>query len=99
MKYPGSNAGQMGEQMSFTYNNASQLNSVTGAVPYVQSTAYDAAGRVDLRVLGGNVLTQEYVHFPWMTVNGQSRLQQMKTGVSGNLTSLQDLNYAYDPVW
>jgi YD repeat-containing protein len=45
MKYPGGNGGQVGEQVNFTYNLAGWLNSVTGALPYVQSTTYDAAGR------------------------------------------------------
>ena len=98
MKYPGGNAGQIGEQVNFTYNAAAQLNSVSGATPYVQSTTYDAAGRVDYRVLGSNVVHQDYVYHPWTTVNGQGRVQQIKAGVPGNLTSLQDLNYTYDAV-
>jgi RHS repeat-associated protein len=98
MKYPGGNAGQLGEQVNFTYNAAGLLNSVIGASTYAQSMAYDAAGRVTQRVLGSNVLQQNYVYYPWTTFKGQGRLQQIKAGVPGNLTSLQDLNYTYDAV-
>lgn len=38
----------------------------------------------------------EYVYFPWTTVNGAGRLQQLKSGTSGNMTSLQNLTYTYD---
>jgi RHS repeat-associated protein len=98
MKYPGGNAGQIGEQVNFAYNNAGQLNSVSGASAYVQSTAYDAAGRVTQRVLSSNVLQQNYVYYPWATLRGTGRLQQIKAGVPDDLTSLQDLNYTYDAV-
>jgi RHS repeat-associated protein len=98
MKYPGGNAGQIGEQVNFTYNAAGLLNSVIGASTYAQSTTYDAVGRVTQRVLGDNVLQQNYVYYPWTTFKGQGRLQQIKAGVPGNLTSLQDLNYTYDAV-
>jgi RHS repeat-associated protein len=98
MKYPGGNAGQIGEQVNFTYNAAGLLNSVIGASTYAQSMTYDAVGRVTQRVLGGNVLQQNYVYYPWTTFKGQGRLQQIKAGVPGNLTSLQDLNYTYDAV-
>ncbi len=98
MTYPGGNAGQIGEQVNFTYNNANQLNSVTGAVPYVQSTAYDAPGRVTQHVLGSNAVQQNYAYYPWTTRTGNGRLQQLTSGVQGNLTSLQNLNYTYDAV-
>ncbi len=50
------------------------------------------------RVLGSNAVQQNYVYFPWTTVNGQGRLQQLTSGVVGKLTSLQNLNYTYDAV-
>ncbi len=66
--------------------------------PYAQSTSYAAAGRVELQVLGSNVLRVDPVHYPWTTVNGQGRLQRIQTGTPSNATSLQDLRYSYDAV-
>ena len=68
--------------------------SVAGAATYVQSTDYDAAGRVDLRKLGNDVLRTDYVYFAWTTANG--RLQQLKTGTPGQPSQTQDLSYSYD---
>jgi hypothetical protein len=55
MKYPGGNALQVGEVVSYTYNAQMSLNSLyspTNSYYYVQKTAYDASGRVDYRYLG-----------------------------------------------
>ena len=60
---------------------------------YVQGTAYDAAGRVQLRTLGTDVLRTDYVYFAWTTANGQGRLKRIKAGTPGDATSLQDLRY------
>jgi YD repeat-containing protein len=100
MKYPGGASGQIGEQVTLAYNNAGLLNSVIGASRYVSSTTYDAAGRVELRVLGSTVLQQDYVYYPWTTYKGNGRLQQLKTGTltPNNPTALQDLRYTYDAV-
>ena len=68
--------------------------SVAGEATYVQSTDYDAAGRVDLRKLGNDVLRTDYVYFAWTTANG--RLQQLKTGTPGQPSQTQDLSYSYD---
>jgi hypothetical protein len=83
----------VGVPVFLAYNLAGLPQSITGTLPYVPSTTYDAAGRVELRVLGSNVLQQDYVYFPWTTFKGSGRLQQLKTGTSGNPTSLQDLRY------
>jgi hypothetical protein len=68
------------------------LNSVIGSQTYVQSAAYDAPGRVTQRVLGNNILQTNYTYYPWTTVNGQGRLQNIQTG------SLQNMSYTYDAV-
>ena len=78
MTYPGGSGGQIGEQVTFTYNAQGLLNSLSGRSTYVQSTTYDALGRVELRVLGNDVLRQDPVYYPWTTANGRGRLQQVK---------------------
>jgi len=98
MKYPSGNTGGTGEQVNYTYAANGALNSAIGTSTYVQSTTYDAAGRVDLRVLGANTLKQDYIYYPWTTANGQGRLQYLKTGTPSYLTSLQYMRYTYDAV-
>jgi YD repeat-containing protein len=86
MRYPGGSGGQAGEQVSYGYT-LQGLNSVAGSQTYVQSTAYDAAGRVTQRVLGSGTLQTNYTYYPWTTPNGLGRLQRIQTS-----SSLQDMN-------
>ncbi len=94
LKYPADDAGGLGEQLTYTYHPQSWLNSASGTVTYVQSTVYDAAGRVQGRTLGNNLLVTDYTYFAWTTANGQGRLQRIVT--SGTSTTFQDLRYTYD---
>jgi hypothetical protein len=67
--------------------------------PYLQSTSYDATGRVTQRQSGvsNNVVVAQYTYYPWNDANKQGgRLQRLNSGVPTNLTSLQDLRYTYD---
>jgi len=98
MTYPGGSGGQLGEQVSYTYNAQGLFYSLSGSSTYVQSTSYDAPGRVELRVLGNDVLRWDPVYYPWTTANGRDCLQQLKAGTPSNPTSLQDLRYTYDAV-
>ena len=57
MTYPGGNTGQSGEVVTYGYHPQLALNSMTGELgtedfTYVESTQYDAAGRVQRRALG-----------------------------------------------
>ena len=65
---------------------------MTGANNYVTSTSYDAAGRIDVRTFG-NYTQTDYDYHPWTAQGG--RLKYLKSGTSGNTTSLQSLEYAY----
>lgn len=87
MTYPGGNAGQTGEPVTYEYNAAGWLESVVGDDTYVQSTTYDALGRVELRKLGNDVLRRDPEYYPWTTANGRGRLRQLKAGTPSNLTS------------
>jgi RHS repeat-associated protein len=109
MKYPGGNASQVGEQVSFSYLPQDLIDTVIGSTTYVKGSTYDAAGRLDLRELGLNgsdpVLKTDYTYFSWTTANGQGRLKRLTTGTPSSSTSLQDLRYysgsdtsAYDQV-
>jgi RHS repeat-associated protein len=101
MKYPGGNGGQSGEQVDYGYGVTGVAKSVTqhlAATPYVQNTTYDAAGRMTQRIFGSNLFQTNYTYFPYTTLNGLGRLQQVTAGVTGNLTSLQDLRYTYDKI-
>jgi hypothetical protein len=44
---------------------------------------------VTQRVLGSSTLTTNYTYYPWTTVNGRGRLQNISTG------SLQNTSYTY----
>lgn len=96
MKYPGGN----GEQVAYSYYRQMALNNVCSyngsycTANYVQSTQYDAAGRVDLLTLGTNILSTDYIYNGWDIQGG--RLQQIKSGVPSVPDSLQNLVYTYD---
>ena len=92
MKYPD------GEVVTYTYNSQGLVERVSGSSVYVQSTDYDASGRVRLRKLGNDVVEQEWVYYAWDMPNGRGRLQRIKAGTPSNTTSLQDLRYTYDAV-
>jgi len=81
MTYPGS------EQVSYTYNGQMMLQGMEGTNIYIQSTTYDAAGRMTERVLG-NGMTKAYSYYPWSQQGG--RLQNLTTG------SMQNMSYTYD---
>jgi hypothetical protein len=68
----------------------------TSTYTYVQGTTYDAAGRLNVRTLGADVLRTDYNYFAWTDANGWGRLQQIKAGTPADLDSLQDLRYTYD---
>ena len=93
MVYPGL------EEVNYEYNNQMLLESLTGTDPYVTSSTYDEAGRLDERTLG-NGLIQDYDYYDWdekAAVNGPQmgqggRLKNL------NIGSLQDLSYVYDQV-
>jgi RHS repeat-associated protein len=98
MKYPDT------ETVNYVYNGRMLLNSVNGTLNsittnYVQSTNYDAAGRIDLRTLG-NSLTQNYDYYDW---NEKATVDGILVGQGGRLKNvtvgtLQNLSYIYDPV-
>jgi YD repeat-containing protein len=95
MKYPQNNAnGTNGEVVNFTYLPQMLLDRVYSSTStYVNNTDYDAAGQVDLRDLGLNGITPvmqvDYSYYLWTDVNGQGRLKQITSGISGSPTSLQ----------
>jgi RHS repeat-associated protein len=96
MTYPGGNAGQLGEVVSYAYHLQGALNMVTGGSSYVTGTSYDAAGRALLRSLGNNRNTQ-YTYYPWSSQG--RRLQYLKTGAGSPVTPTQQhFEYDYDPV-
>jgi YD repeat-containing protein len=73
--------------VNFTYTPQMLLDSVVGTSTYLNSSRYDAAGRLTQHVLG-NGLTQNYTYNDWDTQGG--RLDTLATG------TLQDLTYSYD---
>jgi hypothetical protein len=101
MQYPGGSDGSQGETVTFDYNAQMMLDSLTGDVPavtgttYIDSTTYDAAGRVVERDFGANgTVTTAYTFNDWDTAGG--RLQRILTSVGAN--SRMDLRYTYDTV-
>jgi YD repeat-containing protein len=84
-----------GEVVNYTYNSRMLLDSVIGTSTYISSTTYDAAGQIDVRSFGNNTQTN-YDYYPWNTQGG--RLQYLKSGTTGNPTSLQNFTYSYDTV-
>ena len=93
MQYPSSNNGQLGETVTYAYNQRLLLESVIGNYSYVAGSSYDAAGRLTQRIFGTNQAQSQYSYYPWTAQGG--RLQQLVSGTLGNPSSLQDLRYTY----
>ncbi|TLN09749.1 RHS repeat protein, partial [bacterium] len=98
MKYPANAGSSQGETVTSTYLPQMAFNALSGTSLYVQSTQYDAAGRLTLRVLGANTLRTTQSYFAWDDTNGQGGLQFLQTGTPTLPTSLQNLEYGYDAV-
>jgi YD repeat-containing protein len=99
MKYPEGDLGAVYEMLRYTYHPQGTVKTAwSGAATYVSGTDYDAAGRVEKRTLGGGVITVDYLYYGWTAGNGQGRLQQIQSGIAGDLDSLQNLQYTYDAV-
>ncbi len=95
LRYPGGNAGQQGELVTFGYNTVGQLTSVTGddGTQYVASTIYNAQGQVTEQRLdsGANGFTRQYSY------NANTlRLETLKAGTAAPFENLQKLAYTYD---
>jgi RHS repeat-associated protein len=105
MRYPADNAGGLGETLTMAYNAQNTIKNVlsnTNSYYYLEQAFYDAAGRIDQLYLGAvntvnnPVLVTNYDYYAWTSQGG--RLQYLKSGVWGSLTSLQNLSYTYDAV-
>ena len=75
-----------GEVVSTTYRPQMTVDNVSGTSTYVQSTVYDAAGRITSRSMAGG--TELFTYNPWNTNLGL---------LSGHqVGSLMNLSYTYD---
>ena len=90
MRYPD------GEWVTTTYLRQKLVNSMSGSSLYVQSTQYDAAGRVELRLLGADQVRIDPYYRPWDTQGGRMHWLIGRVGSAGAF--LQALEYAYDAV-
>jgi YD repeat-containing protein len=95
LRYPGGNAGQPGEIVTFGYNAVGQLTTVTSddGTPYVASTAYNAQGQVIEQRLdsGPNGFTRQAVY------NANTlRLDTLQAGTASPFANLQQWAYTYD---
>ena len=110
MTYPGGNAGELGEVVSYGYHPQGWADSLTSDLGiYVQQTAYDAAGRVLRREFRMDLLSAVYDYFAWTVPAGNGRLQAIRSmGPQGprrhrwepdpSPSPLQALYYYYDAV-
>ena len=102
LSYPAQSA----ETVNLAYTAQGLPGRLYSSVDYVQSgnAVYDVAGRLTQLKLGKQssnsdpVVQVGFSYYPWTTITGQGRLQQLKAGIPGNLSSLQNLTYAYDAV-
>ena len=95
LRYPGGNAGQQGEIVTFGYNAVGQLASVISddGTQYVASTTYNAQGQaIEQRVDSGvNGFTRQSIYNP-----STLRLETLKAGKATPFEDLQKLAYTYD---
>ncbi|WP_423224222.1 hypothetical protein [Candidatus Amarolinea aalborgensis] len=102
LSYPAQSA----ETVNLAYTAQGLPGRLYSSVDYVQSgnAVYDVAGRLTQLKLGKQssnsdpVVQVGFSYYPWTTITGQGRLQQLTSGIPGNLSSLQNLTYAYDAV-
>ncbi len=92
-----------GVSTSIAYDMGGRKSSMSDPDMGNWNYAYDALGNLTRqtdargqRVLGNQVLVNGYAYYPWNQQDG--RLHQMTSGTPGDLTSLQNLQYSYDPV-
>ena len=69
---------------------------MSGTSVYVQSTQYDAAGRLELRLLGSDQVRIDPYYRPWDVQGGRMHWLIGRVGSAGAF--LQALEYAYDAV-
>jgi RHS repeat-associated protein len=90
MRYPD------GEWVTTSYLRQKLPNSVSGTGVYVQATHYDAAGRLELRLLGADQVRIDPYYRSWDTQGGRLHWLIGRVGSAG--AYLQALEYAYDSV-
>jgi RHS repeat-associated protein len=98
LTYPGGNDGSLGEWVTTSYLpqlSPDVVGSQQNPTPYVQDTQYDAAGRMNSRLFGNNVIVDP-TYYAWTTQGG--RLQNLRAGPGGNPTQWQNLSYTYDAI-
>ncbi len=96
MQYPADNTGALGEVVTSAYQTQMTLDTLTSSASgTLTDMAYDAAGRVRQRLLGGQGLAMNYVYYLWESANGQGRLHTLTSTGGG---ALQNLSYTYDAV-
>jgi RHS repeat-associated protein len=94
MTYPGGNNGSAGEVVGYTYLPQLAVNNVSSISDnYVNTTTYDAAGRVITRQMSWNAFYTTYTYYGWTTQGG--RLNSIKTTTTNN-SDRQSLTYTYD---
>jgi hypothetical protein len=97
LSYPGGNAGQSGEVVSYQYNAVGQLVNVSGlgGIQYVSSASHNAQGQLTQLVNengnGSNGLTRQ-----WVYETNTLRLSVVRAGTSAPFESLQKLSCGYD---
>jgi RHS repeat-associated protein len=95
LRYPGGNAGQQGEVVTFGYNAVGQLATVISddGTQYIASTTYNAQGQaIEQRMdSGANGFTRQSAY------NANTlRLETLKAGKTAPFENLQKLAYTYD---
>jgi YD repeat-containing protein len=91
--YPGGSAGQLGEQVNYTYNPRGLLKTIIGASVYVSNTWYNPAGQVTDRMLGSAAGVRQ--NYSYSQANN-FRLTTLKSGAGPGYDTQQNLSYAYD---
>ncbi len=95
LRYPGGNAGQQGELVTYGYNAIGQLSSLTSedGTQYIAATSYNAQGQVTEQRMdaGANGFTRQYTYNPTTR-----RLETLKAGKATPFEELQKLSYTYD---
>ena len=95
-KYPGGANGEIGEQVNTTYTSQGLLRQVqsNGGVYYVGDTLYNVRGQVYERRLGSTLGVVKQLYSYAATEN--FRLTALKSGISPNYNTLQNVTYSYD---
>ena len=84
------------ETLTYAYDSAGNLLSLTGSQVYASGMKYDEAARLKTLTLGDNLITRSFTYNPWNTPTTGGLLASLTATRVADQQALQSLSYDYD---